>query len=194
MLKIVKMKKKKAERLKAVLAPQLMTHPLFMFYCPDKPNRGKFIDNFLDYYLYSWTKFGEAYESSSKNIMASLVSLGAFEYGFSGKNSLKMKLNKYSKNILSHRRSVQEIIEIVMPPNIETRVLTLYGSTQENMNDMLDVVDEIIAHAKERGFSIAYETFSRRTIDAMLERGFCVAYQKKYLDSQFVQTVMTYNV
>lgn len=188
------MEKKKAERIKTALAPQLMTHPLFMFYCPDKVNREKFITDFLDYYLYSWTKYGEAYASGDKNVMASLVSLGAFEYKFSGKNALRLKLNKHSKNILTHRKSVQDIAEIVMPPSVETRVLTLFGSTANHMEEMMALVDEIILHAKEKGFAIVYETFSRRMIDFMLSRGFEIGYQKKYLDTQFVQTVMTYSI
>lgn len=176
------------------MIPQLMTHPLFMFYCPEKSNREKFINDFLNYYLYSWTTFGEAYASSDKSAIASLVSLGAFEYRFSGKNAMKLKFNKYSKNILSHRKSVEEIVGIVVPPSIETRVLTLYGSTANNMENLIALVKDIIFHAREKGFAVVYETFSRRMIAFMLECGFEIGYQKKYLDTQFIQTVMIYNV
>jgi len=165
-----------------------------MFYCPARSERDKFIDKFLDYYLYSWTKYGEGYISDSGMTLASLVSTQAFEFKFKGKNALKMKTDKNAKRILYHRNIVANITNVIVPPSINTRVLTLYGSPDHNFEDIAALVEEIQAHAKEKGFAIVYETFSRKLVDFMADKGFEIAYQKQFTNTQFFQTLMTYNI
>lgn len=165
-----------------------------MFYCPQKPLRENFISQYLDYYLYSWAKYGELYVSDDMQTAASLVSVGAFEYKFSGKNAMKIKHNKNSVRIFMHREVVGGIAEVVVPDNIEARVLTLYSTHGEQLNDMGALIEELKAHAEERGFAIVYETFSKRLIPFMQQEGFEIAYQKQFMDTQFIQTAMTYNI
>lgn len=193
-MKITSMDKAYAEKIKESISRQLMSHPLFMFYCPNRSERDKFINNFLDYYLYSWTKYGEGYISDSGLTLASLVSTEAFEFKFKGKNALKMKMDKNSQRILHHRSVVGGITNIIVPPAINTRVLTIYGSPDRNFDDIASLVKEIQEHAKEKGFAIVYETFSRKLVEHMAEQGFEVAYQKQFTNTQFFQTLMTYNV
>lgn len=165
-----------------------------MFYCPDRHAREGFIMQFLDYYLYSWTKYGELYVSDDMKTIASLVSVGAFEYKFSGKNAMKIRFNKNSGRIFIHREIVEGIANIVVPDNIEARVLTFYGTHGSQLNDVKPLVEELKAHAEEREFALVYETFSKRLIPFMQEEGFETAYQKQFMDTQFIQTAMTYNI
>ena len=72
--------------------------------------------------------------------------------------------------------------------------MTLYCSPADNGTQIKALVEEITAHAREKGFAVAYETFSRKLIAFMEAMGFEVAYQRQFLDTQFIQTVMTYNV
>lgn len=193
-MKLEKIDNEKRRRIKDTLSEQMMSHPLMMFYCPEKSKREKFINDYLDYYLCSWVKYGEAYLDDDGKVLASLVSTGAFEYKFSGKHAVKMKLNKNSYRIFIHRESVENITSIIVPENIEARVLNIYGFYNESRNEAESLVDEIMTHARERGFALVYETFSRRFIPFMQGKGFEIAYQKQFLDTQFVQTVMTYNI
>ncbi len=193
-MKLESITKADAKKIKENLAPQLINHPHFMFYCPEKEKRKKFIDRFLNYYLYNWSKFGELYISESRSAMATLVNTRAFEYKFSGKNAMKIRLDSNSGNILMHRRIVENITSIIVPETMETRVMTLYGSIDNNSEEVYELVREIAAHAKERGFALVYETFSKRLIDFMAEEGFEMSYQKQFLTTQYLQTLMTYNV
>lgn len=193
-MKVTKMTKNKAQEIKTALSPQLIGHPLFMFYCPEKSKREKYIDKFLDYYLYSWAKYGECYASLDRKAVVSLVSVAAFEYKFSGKNAFALKLDKNAYRIKMHRESVEAITDVVVPQRNDTRVMTIYASPAQSMNEIKELVEEIQAHAKEKGFALVYETFSRKLVDFMMQQGFETSYQKQFLNTQFVQTVMVYNV
>lgn len=193
-MKIEKINKALVQSLEAALAPQLISHPLMMFYCPDRQEREGFIQHYLNYYLYSWAKYGELYVGEDKKTVASLVSVGAFEYKFSGKNAMEMRFNKNSGRIFVHREIVEGIADVVVPDNIEARVLTLYGMYGKNPDEVRMLVKELKSHAEEKGFAIVYETFSKRLIPFMQEQGFETAYQKQFMDTQFIQTAMTYNI
>lgn len=193
-MKLTSLKKSEAQIIKKNLTPQLLTHPLFMYYCPNKSERTKFIGNFLDYYLFSWTKYGEAYVSDTKNTVASLVSTGAFEYKFKGKNALKMKLNNNSANIFIHRHIVADISDIIVPGMLETRILTIYGQPDYDDAAKKKLILEITQHAKEKGFAIVFETFSKKMVNYMEQFGFEIAYQKQFVNTRFFQTMMTYNI
>lgn len=193
-MKVTKMTKNKAQDIKTALSPQLIAHPLFMFYCPEKSKREKYINKFLDYYLFSWAKYGECYVSLDRKAVVSLVSVAAFEYKFSGKNSFGLKLDKNAYRIKMHRESVEAITDVVVPQRNDTRVMTIYASPAQSMNEIKELVEEIQAHAKEKGFALVYETFSRKLVDFMTQQGFETSYQKQFLNTQFVQTVMVYNV
>lgn len=188
------MNKNRAEEMKAIISPKLMSHPHFMFYCPAKSKRADFIDCFLDYYLFNWTEHGQLYVSPNVKLVATLINKNGFEYKFSGKNSFKLKHNPNSSRIFVQRKNVDHITRIIVPVAIDAKVLTLYGSAGGAEDDLKNLVSEITSVAKKEGFAIVYETFSRRLIEFMESMGFEIAYQKPFLGTQFVQTLMIYNV
>lgn len=188
------MNKNRAEEMKAIIFPKLMSHPHFMFYCPAKSKRADFINSFLDYHLFNWTEHGQLYVSPNVKLIASLINKKEFEYKFSGKNSFKLKINPNSSRIFVQRKNVDHITRIIVPVVIDAKVLTLYGSAGGAEDDLKNLVSEITSVAKKEGFAIVYETFSRRLIEFMESMGFEIAYQKPFLGTQFVQTLMIYNV
>ena len=48
--------------------------------------------------------------------------------------------------------------------------------------------------ADEKQFVLVYDTFSRRLVDALKNQGFSTGYQRNFLDTHFIQTLMTYNI
>ena len=56
------------------------------------------------------------------------------------------------------------------------------------------LVDEIIEYSKNENITLVFETFSRRYVLGMEYKGFVTAYRKQFLNTQFVETVMTYNM
>ena len=188
------MNKNRADEMKAIISPQLMSHPHFMFYCPAKSKRADFINDFLSYHLFNWTDKGQLYVSPNVKIIASLVNKKEFEYKFSGKNSFKLKHNANVSRIIVQRKNVDHITRIIVPVAIDAKVLTLYGSAGGAEDDLKSLVSEIMSTAKDEGFAVVYETFSRRLIEFMESMGFEIAYQKPFLGTQFLQTLMIYNV
>lgn len=188
------MNKNRADEMKKLISPKLLSHPHFMFYCPAKSKRADFIDDFLNYHLFNWTEKGQLYVSPNVKILASLVNKKEFEYKFSGKNSFKLKMNRNSSRIFVQRKNVDHITRIIVPIKIDARVLTLYGSASGAEDDLENLLLEITSTAKKEGFAVVYETFSRRLIEFMESMGFEIAYQKPFLGTQFVQTLMIYNV
>lgn len=193
-MKVEKMNKDRAEEMKKLISPGLLTHPHFMFYCPAKSRRADFIDDFLSYHLFNWTDKGQLYVSPNVKIIASLVGKKEFEYKFSGRNSFKLKMNKNASRIFVQRKNVDHITRIIVPDKIDARVLTLYGKASGAEEDLRSLICEMEAIAKKEGFAIVYETFSRRLVAFMESMGFEVAYQKPFLGTQFYQTLMIYNI
>lgn len=193
-MKIEKLNKNNFERIKELLAPQLISHPHFMFYCISKAKRPAFINDFLNYHLYRWSEQGQLYSSPNVKFLATLVNINSFEYKFHGKNALKLRLNENASRVFVHRENAENITRILVPPNIEARVLTLYGSPSSDPDDLKALIAEIKAAAEKDGFAVVYETFSRRLIECMESLGFETAYQRPFLDTQFIQTLMIYNV
>lgn len=188
------MNKNRADEMKAIISPKLMSHPHFMFYCPAKSKRADFINDFLNYHLFNWTEKGQLYVSPNVKIIASLVNKNEFEYKFSGKNSFKLKINPNTSRIIVQRKNVDHITRIIVPVAIDAKVLTLYGTAGGAEDDLKNLVSEITSAARREGFAVVYETFSRRLIEFMESMGFEVAYQKPFLGTQFFQTLMIYNV
>lgn len=193
-MKIEKMNKDRAAGMKEILAPLLLTHPHFMFYCTDKSKRDVFINDFLNYYLFSWSKQGQLYSSPNLKAIAALVDVNSFEYKFHGNNALKLRHNKNSSRIFVHRENVENITKILIPPNIEARVFNIYGSVGNGADEIKALVAEIKSAAEKDGFAVVYETFSRKLIELMESMGFEVAFQRPFLDTRFIQTLMIYNV
>ncbi len=188
------MNKNRGEGLKEIFVPQLLTHPHFMYYCINKSERSEFINDFLNFYLYSWAEQGQLFSSTNVKIIASLVDINSFEYKFHGKNAFKLKHNKNASKIFIHRESVENITKILVPPTIEARILTLYCFAAIDVDELKTLIAEIKSVAEKEGFAVVYETFSRKLIEFMESMGFETAYQRPFLDTQFMQTLMVYNI
>lgn len=168
--------------------------PLFMFLCPVKANRADFIIKYFQYYLEKWDSRGELIKTSSKNIAATLTDPNAFPYKFPGKHGFSLKMNKYSHNILNHMEVVQNIIDIVVPEQLSKRLLTIYSAPEVPESEIERIIQESKEKAKEENFVLVYETFSRRFIETFEKAGFETGYSRQFLNTQFFQTVMTYNI
>lgn len=171
-----------------------MSNPHMMFYCPDKLKRERFIDKFLSYYIYNWSKKGEAFLSPSRMALASLADRDSLEYGLSGKNAVKLRMDACSRRILIHRGTVEEITNILIPRSMQTKIMMLHCSPVNNADEIAALTDEIKELARGQGFAVAFETFSKTVASFMEAMGFEIGYQRQFLDTQFLQTVMTYNV
>lgn len=177
----------------SILAPKLNKDPLFMFFCPMLSKRQDFINSYFNYYIYEWSRYDELlYDEDSKSLI-SLVDPTTFEYKFKGKGAHSLKRFKTSDSILAHRENLEEIFEILVPPTRECRVMTLYANADTDFDSIVELVDEAIALAQEKNYILMFETFSRKLIAYFESKGFAVASQKQFLNTQFVETVMTYN-
>lgn len=180
--------------LKRNLAPQLMTNPHFMFYCPNKNKRAKFIEDFLNYYLHHWSKQGTAFVSPKKLALASLTDINGFSYKFSSSGSLNLKLNRGSKRIFAHRETIEDITNVLIPMGIPSKIMLLHCCPVDDGGEIGLLVEEIKNLADAEGFAVSFETFSKTIASYMESLGFEIGYQRQFLDTQFIQTVMTYNV
>ncbi len=172
----------------------LLKDPYFMFLCPDFGNRAKFINKYFSYYISIWQAGGEMILSKSKNAVATLIDSTEYKYGFKGKNGLSLKLSKYSRNILTHRETVQKISEIILPSGAKRRVMTIYAAPQADKADIAELISECKIRAKKENFAVLYETLSRRLVPEFEKNGFETVYTKQFIGTQYFQTVMAYNI
>ncbi len=168
--------------------------PLFMFMCPIKSKRAEFIEKFFKYYIERWSASGELINTGSKNVVAVLRNPDNFVYKFPGKHGLSLRMNKYSYNILNHMEVVQNIINIVVPEQFGKRLLTIFSSPEVSEKEIDEIIKICKAKAKEENFVLVYETFSKRFIDKFESEGFETGYSRQFLNTQFFETVMTYNI
>ena len=168
--------------------------PLFMFLCPVKSKRAEFIEKYFNYYLEKWYNAGELIETGSKNIAAVLTDPDDFVYKFPGKHGFSLKMNRFSYNILNHMEVVQNIVNIVVPEQLNKRLLTIYAAPEVSEKDIERIIAICEAKAKSENFVLIYETFSKRFINKFEQAGFETGYSRQFLNTQFFQTVMTYNI
>jgi len=176
------------------LNPLMIKDPLFMLFCPQKQKRADFINKYFIYYLEKWQKGGELLYSSSKCTAVSLINPDNYTYKFSGAHSLALKYNKNSFHILMHREIVEGIVSVVVPERMEKRIMNIYGSPDENLNEIMELTEECMKQAKENHFVLVYETLSKKLVPEFEKLGFEIGYARQFMNTQFFQTVMTYNV
>lgn len=171
----------------------MQTDPLFMLFCPQKNKRSDFADKYFSYYLEKWTEKNQLLISESKKTAVTLVDPKSFKYRFSGKNSLPLKLSSCSYSVFAHQNAVEEIVNIIIPVQREKRVLTIYGNPAENFDEIMKLVKECMKKAEDEGFILVYETLSKKLVTTMEAQGFEIGYAKQFMNTQFFQTLMTYN-
>ena len=185
--------RKEIKEISAVIAPKLVTHPAFMFYCKNGKMREKFIEDYFCYFLNKWNKNELIFTNESKDVIVTLVDINEFhtkkDKGI-GAAKLKKYKNQYA-NVLYHQGNIFYLAEIVAPANINTKIMTVYA-TLNNADLIEDIVDEAIKLSEEQGFMIVYETFSKKSNEIMGKKGFETAYEKQFSGTQYFETVMTY--
>lgn len=180
--------------IKAELAPKLTKDPLFMFFCQNVGKRADFIDAYLTYYIYEWSKYDLLLCDETTKSLASLVDPYTFEYKFKGKGAHAMKKYKDASAIFAHRENLAEIVDILVPPTRESRVLSIYANPECDFSAINALVDEAMEIAVKNNYILIYETFSRKLIGLMEQKGFSVASQKQFLNTRFIETVMLFNI
>ncbi len=174
------------------VSPNMISDPLFMFFCPLRINRDNFINKYFAYYLPRWIARDELLSSENGKAFATLTDPAHYQYGFPGKKGFSLKRDKNSSHILIRRQILTEIINIILPERMQKRVLTMYSSP-ENTDEISQIIDEAKKKADEEGFVIVYETLSKTLIPIFEKKGFEPAYERQFMNTQFFQTVMVYN-
>lgn len=188
-------KKESAQNIKAFSRDYsriFVKDPLFMFFCPQKSNRSQFIEKYFQYNIPKWEQNGELININSKNVLGTLIDADNFENKVSGINSLRY--GRYYSNIQERNDVVENIVNIVVPLQMKKRLLTIFAGPEVTAEEINEIIRICKKKADEENFVLIYETFSRRFIPLFEENGFEIGYGKQYLNTQFFQTVMTYNI
>lgn len=187
-----KIDKEAEEKTISFMTDELTKHPLFMYLCPDLKRRPEFIRRYFAYHLPRWIKHGEVLISQSGETVVALLDRNNFEFRFVGRHALKLRLDKNNTRVLMHRHTVRDISNIMIPEYMDVRVMTLFGNLNKNPHEIIDLVNEAKKKAKEENFVLIYETLSKRMIPCMEELDFQRGYQRKFLNTQYIQTMMVY--
>ena len=186
--------KKEQAPLVEFLGASLLSHPLMMYYCPDRDKREKFITRYMEHNLPRWIQTGTVLVSDPAHAVGVLLSKDAPEYRSPSKGALSMLSVDHSRRIQSHRNVTRNIVGVMIPREKPVQVLTLFGNAAAQKQELLQLVSEAQDLADEKQFVLVYDTFSRRLIDALENQGFSTGYQRNFLDTHFIQTLMTYNI
>ena len=183
---------KEIKEISASLAPKLISHPAFMFYCKSGKDRQKFIEDYFNYFLHKWNKKEIVLINENRDVLISLIDIETYHSKDSGLGAAKLKRykNPYA-NISFHQGNVSYLANIIAPAHIKTKIMTVY-STLAYANEVDRLVDEAVALARENDFMIVYETFSKKSNELMGKKGFEIAYEKQFSVTQYYETVMTY--
>lgn len=174
------------------LSKKLIKYPMFMHFCPNIEDREKFIKAFLYYYIFEWSEYDTLLTDENQTVLATMIDPHSFEYKFKGKGAIALKRMKNSKSIFAHRETVKGIVHIVAPGTMNPRVFNIYGISDSDIEAVDKIVDEAIEISNENGYTLVYETFSQKLIPFMQSKGFALSYQKQFMDTRFIETLMTY--
>lgn len=183
---------KEIKEISKTVAPKLLKQPAFMFYCKNTKDRQSFIEDFFYFFLNKWNKKEIVLTNESYDVIVSLVDIENYHSKDKGRGAAKLKRykNPYA-NVQYHQGNVSYLANIVAPANIKAKIMTVYATLK--YSDVVgELVDEAIKLAEENDFMIVYETFSKKAIDYMGEKGFLSAYEKQFQGTQYYETVMTY--
>ena len=183
---------KQIKEISKTVAPKLVKHPVFMFYCKNAKNRENFIEDFFGYFLKKWNNTEIVLTNESNDVIISLIDIERYHNKDKGIGAARLKRykNPYA-NVSYHQGNVAYLTNIVAPANVTAKVMTIY-STLKFSDEVDKLVDEALELAQEKNFMIVYETFSKKSVEIMSEKGFETAYEKPFSTTQYFETVMTY--
>ena len=191
---VTELKRSEVSRIANDMSENLIKFPLFMFFCMDMTKRQSFIKDYFAYHLPKWVKNSKVFATENFDAVAVLSDPLTFEYKYKGINAPLMKKYKFSSTVFIHRENTEQICDILLPYTKPSRVMTIYSGPTIDFEKIEALVDEIIEYSKNENITLVFETFSRRYVSGMEYKGFVTAYRKQFLNTQFVETVMTYNM
>lgn len=186
--------KKTLDAVSARFGKQFIKEPLFMYFCSDINKRSQFIEDYMKYYIPRLADDEIVFVDKLATAMITLVDPQDFEYKFKGLSGQRMKKYSFSSKIFVHRENLENICEILLSYVKPARVMTFYNDPNGDFDNLKELIDEAIAYAEKEDVTLVYDTFSKRYIDYMISKGFTVAYSKPFMETRFIETVMTYNV
>ena len=186
--------KKEQAPLVEFLGVSLLSHPLMMYYCPDRDKREKFITCYMERYLPRWIQTGTVLVSDPNHAVGVLLPKDAPEYRSPSKTALSMLPGGKIQRIQAHRSVTRNIVGVMIPREKPVQVPTPFGNATAQKQELLQLVSEAQDLADEKQFVLVYDTFSRRLVDMLENQGFSTGYQRNFLDTHFIQTLMTYNI
>lgn len=188
-MRLDKVDKKELNRICESLAPRLCEHHLMMFLCPDESKRSEFICAYLKYYINKWSEHDVMFIDEDKTALITLANPRFFSRKFSGTGAKQLKKYKSSSLVFFHRGNLAYVVRLISPRTHGTRVMNIYADPYDT-EAALKLVDEAIEHAKQNDYTLIYETFSRRLVKKMKEKGFYIAYQRQFASTNFIETAM----
>lgn len=168
--------------------------PLFMFFCSDINKRKAFIYDYMMYYLPRFVDEETVFIDKHATAVVTLVDPNDFEYKFKGLSGQKLKKYSFSSKVFLHKENLEDICDTLLPGNKQAMVLTVYSDPNGKSDSLQELIAEAVDFADRENITLVYDTFSRKYIDYMQSKDFVVAYSKPFMDTQFIETVMTYNV
>lgn len=168
--------------------------PLFMFFCSDINKRKAFIYDYMMYYLPRFVDEETVFIDKHATAVVTLVDPKDFEYKFKGLSGHKLKKYSFSSKVFLHKENLEDICDTLLPGNKQAMVLTVYSDQNGKFDSLQELIAEAVDFADRENITLVYDTFSRKYIDYMQSKDFVVAYSKPFMDTQFIETVMTYNV
>lgn len=187
-----KNKKIQVKRLAEQMAEMLITDPVFMLYCPEKGKRGKFIKAYFEYYIPIWVQQEKILVDESQSIMLVMLDKSDLQASFFSKKPTSLRLGRNSQNIFMHREIINGISEVILPETMDCLCISVFGKLQTSLNSIVQLTTEAKEYAARKNCALIYETFSKKLIPTMEGCGFNIAYQKPFLNTQFLQTVMVF--
>ena len=82
---------KQIKEISSVIAPKLVNHPAFMFYCKNGKNREKFIEDYFNYFLHKWNKKELVFSNENHDIIISLIDVNSYHSKDKGLGAAKLK-------------------------------------------------------------------------------------------------------
>ena len=191
---VEKLKRKEVSSIAENMSSRLIKFPLFMYFCSDIHKRESFIKDYFSFYLPKWIKDDTVFSNEDFSAIAVLTDPLEFEYKFKGVNAHCMKQYRCSSTVFMQRENLEQICDILLPYSKPSRVLTIYAGVEMSFERIEELIDEILQYANEENMTVVFDTFSRRYLAGMEYKGFVTAYRKQFLNTQFVESVLTYNM
>lgn len=176
------------------MSEKLIKFPLFMFFCTDIEKRQGFIKDYFLYHLPKWLKQDVVFATENFDTIAILSNPLEYEYKYKGVNAHYMKKYRFSSTVFMHRENMEQICDILLPYSKPSMVLTIYSSPEIGFDRIEGLIDEIVEYANQENMTLVFDTFSRRYLPGMEYKGFVTAYRKQFLNTQFVESVLIYNM